>query len=869
MNIKKFQLKNGMKVLFHQSHKSPVISVQAWVRTGSADEAKGEEGISHFIEHLVFKGTRKFKVGEIASQIEGDGGELNAYTSFDQTVFYVTISKQFVDTGIKALAEMMGFPLFDPTEIDNEREVVVEEIKRGQDSLGRRASQLLFSTIYKKHPYGIPVIGYEKNVRSWSAKKIKNYFHSRYSPQNMFLVVVGDFENKEMKSKVENFFGEFKPYKVKKIHRKIEPPQKTLRIATEKSSFEQSICYLSWNTPKITHKDIPALDVLGMIMGQGDSSRLVHKLRIESAIVNSVGSSVFSSQDPGFFAISMSYNKENLDHALSGVTEVLLQVLKGEIKSEEIKKSIVNISSENLYGVETVDGLSRKIGDAEFLMKDPNAFEKYLKAIVQVTAADLLRVAKKYLAPNALSAIAMTNDDADKAKKSLMVWARSYKAEFAKLKAVKSSSQKEKIGKLLFGKGKSAEKTELIILKNGVRILMRPQFDTQVISAKVALLGGGRQEPADSIGLSEMTARSWLGGTGSKTEPEIYHLIEMMAAGIGPLAGRNSLGLGLDCLAPFEQPARELFLETLIDPIFPEEVISREKTIQLEQIKSRNDNPSQIAIRQFMEMIFGSHPYGRDLLGTEQTLAKIDSSKMKQFWKQHLLTKNMTIILAGAFDQKNWVSAIEKATASLAPGSRFEKAIPVIYPRPETDGQVRFHEVQKEQSHLIMGFLGLKINDPGRFALQIMQSVLAGQGGRLFLELRDKKSLAYSVSPLKMEGLDGGYFGTYIGCSPDKVKKALEMMKIEFEKLCDSKISTEEMDRAKRYLAGRHDIELQRVNSVASSILYDDIYGIPYDETFTVTEKYFAVTSEQILELAQNLFRGVSAISLVGPNNPL
>ncbi|MEZ0392916.1 MAG: M16 family metallopeptidase, partial [Pseudobdellovibrionaceae bacterium] len=144
--IKKFQLKNGMKVLFQQSHKSPVVSVQVWVRTGSADEAKGEEGISHFIEHLVFKGTRKFKVGEIASLIEGSGGELNAYTSFDQTVFYVTISKNFVETGLQALAEMMGFPKFDPAEIDNEREVVIEEIKRGQDSLGRNSSQLLFST---------------------------------------------------------------------------------------------------------------------------------------------------------------------------------------------------------------------------------------------------------------------------------------------------------------------------------------------------------------------------------------------------------------------------------------------------------------------------------------------------------------------------------------------------------------------------------------------------------------------------------------------------------------------------------------------------------------------------------------------------
>jgi zinc protease len=144
MKTTEFQLKNGLKVILTESHKSPVVSAQMWVRTGSADEKKKEEGISHFIEHLVFKGTRKFKVGEIASMIEGAGGELNAYTSFDQTVFYVTLSKQFTDTGLLAISEMMGFPIFDPKEIDNEREVVIEEIKRGKDSLGHRASEALF-----------------------------------------------------------------------------------------------------------------------------------------------------------------------------------------------------------------------------------------------------------------------------------------------------------------------------------------------------------------------------------------------------------------------------------------------------------------------------------------------------------------------------------------------------------------------------------------------------------------------------------------------------------------------------------------------------------------------------------------------------
>jgi zinc protease len=866
--IKKFQLKNGMKVLFHESHKSPVISVQVWVRTGSADEAKGEEGISHFIEHLVFKGTRKFKVGEIASQIEGAGGELNAYTSFDQTVFYVTISKNFVDIGMQALAEMMGFPLFDPTEIDNEREVVVEEIKRGNDSLGRKASQLLFSTAYQQHPYRIPVIGYEKNVRGWSAKKIVQYYQSRYSPQNMFLVVAGDFDSKEMKTKAEKYFGEFKKYKIKASKRKTEPPQKAARIKIEKSEFEQSISYLCWKTPSIKHKDIPALDVLGMILGQGDSSRLVNKLRIESAVVNSVGSSVFSTKDPGFFAVSMGYNHKNFAAALSGVRECLLQIMQEPISTEEIRKAIINIESENFYAVETVDGLSRKIGDAEFLMNDPAAHEKYLKQVRKVTAKDLISVARKYLKPQTLTATTLTNGDVKLFEKQMKDWAKVFSQDIKKLKTVKSSVKTLKLPQIRRA-GTSAstiQKTTVHQLSNGVRVLARPNFETQVISVKMAELGGARLEDKNLLGLAELTSKTWMGGTKTRTETQIYQEIESYAAGVNPLSGRNSLGLGLDVLSSFEEPARDLYLDILTNSQFPDEVVQREKEIQKEQIRSRNDNPSQLAVRQFMEAMFGEHPYGKDALGDEASLGKINSVEIQKFWKNHALKKNTTFILSGACDVDGWLEAIETATDKLAEGAKFNKQIPVSKPNTET---VRFLKLQKEQSHFIAGYPGLKITDSDRFVLQVIQSILAGQGGRLFLELRDKNSLAYSVSPMKMEGVDGGYFGAYIGCSPDKVTKAYDMMKIEFQKLCDTRVSEAEIERARKYLIGRHDIDLQRVSAIASSILYDDIYGIDFDETFHLAEKYRAIGADDLMRVAQKIFSQKPVLSLVGPNNPL
>jgi len=862
----KFKLKNGLQVLFVESHKSPVISVQMWVRTGSADEKKGEEGISHFIEHLVFKGTRNFKMGEIASIIEGSGGELNAYTSFDQTVFYVTISKSFVDTGLSAICEMMGFPLFDPQEIDNEREVVIEEIKRGNDSLGRRASQLLFSTAYKKHAYGIPVIGFDKNIRKMSAKKIKSFYHSRYAPENMFLVVTGDFDSKEMKQKVSKVYSEIPKHKIRKVKRTKEPKQTKPRFAIEESKFEQSISYLAWKAPSIKHKDTAALDVLALILGQGDSSRLVNKLRIEAPTVNSIGASLFSVQEEGLFTISMGYNKENFAQALIETKAEIARLFSEPPSEAEMIKAISNLESEQYFSLETVDGLARVAGNSEFLMRDLNYLDKYLAQVRKLKPLDIVKVAKKYLDPKTLSIATLTNAEKQETAKNVAAFLKDYAKDHKSFKVPsKLPSAVVKLPKFAKLIPSSSSETRKVKLSTGVQVLLRPSQETHIVSVKAAMLGGARLERADQEGMTELFGRTWMGGTKKQSEAQIYQDIEEIAGAMSPVAGRNSIGLGIEVLSPFEEKASELFLDMLMNPILPEDVMNRERSIQLEQIKSKNDNPSQLCIRDFMQTLFEGHPYAKDMIGSEESVLRVKNEELMTFWKKHLFRGNTTLILAGRYDEDMWLKKIEAATKPLRDGFAPIGKFPV----GEVKNKVVFQKLDKEQSHLVYGFRGLTIRDDDRFTLQVIQSILAGQGGRLFLELRDKNSLAYSVSPLRLEGLDTGYFGAYIGCSPDKVAKALDMMKEQFQLLCEKKVDDHELLRAKRYLMGRHDIDLQRTGSVASSILYDDIYGVDYNETFQMGEKYFAVTADDIQRVAKKIFNQNSVISLVGPTNPL
>ncbi len=860
---KKFQLKNGMNVLLLESHKSPVVSVQMWVKTGSADEKKGEEGISHFIEHLVFKGTRKYGVGEIAATVEGAGGELNAYTSFDQTVFYVTISKQFSDVALDVIGEMMGFPTFDPQEIDNEREVVVEEIKRGQDSPGRRASQLLFTNVFKKHPYGRPVIGFERVVRKVSAKKIREYYQSRYVPSNMFLVVAGDFESKEMKKKVESIFGSFAPYKLKKVKRTKEPAQKNIRIKVEQAKFEQTTGYITWRIPNVQGKDIAALEVLSAILGQGDSSRLMQSLRIREPLTNAVGSFSYSMQDDGLFAISLGLEKENLAAALDKVIPEITKIIEVPPTAAEIQKAMTNFASHEVYSMETVDNIARKAGSNEFYYGDFDYYKKYMKQVYALKPEDIQKVAKKYFKPEAFGLSFMTNMDKKEAEKILKNFAKNLKKELTGLKMTKTT-KKFSAKKFLINSSavKHTPKTEKIQLSTGATLLIREQKDTPYVAMKLAFLGGVRVEGESQLGLTELFARNWLSGSKNFSEDEINLRVDELAAGIGAFGGRNSVGLSMDYLAPFEEKMMEIYADSLMNPQFPSEILDREKVVLKNQIKSRNDNPAQICILNFMQAIFKGHPYSRDMIGTEESVNAITSDELKKYYQKVAHAKNATFSVVGDVNIKKWVQFLEQVTGQMSVGSKIENTFPIADLKEEKS---LFHELKKEQSHIIVGYRGLTLKDSDRFALEVIQSILSGQGGRLFLELRDKKSLAYSVSPMHMEGLECGYFGGYIGCSPEKSQTAIEMLKAEFQKLIDQRVGEQELQRAQRYLIGRHDIELQRKSAISNAILFDEIYGLDYQESLDVAEKYFAVTADDIRRVAERIFAQPAIISQVGP----
>ncbi len=865
----KFQLKNKLKVILVPSHKSPVVSVQMWVKTGSADEAKNEEGISHFIEHLVFKGTDKFKVGEIASTVEASGGELNAYTSFDQTVFYVTISKNFQDVALDVVSQMMGHPLFDPIETDSEREVVCEEIKMGIDSPGRQSSQLLFSSVFKKHAYGKPVIGYEKNVRSWSVKKIKSFYQSRYVPENMCLVVSGDFESAEMKKKVEAYYSDFKPFKLKKIKRAKEPVQTKPRIISKTKDLKESTYNVAFPSVNVKHKDTPALDVMCMILGQGETSRLFSELRLKSSRVSGISAYSYNPQDAGLIAITFKLMDQNINDAFKGLFYEIEKIKNEEVKWEEIKKAVVNISSEQFYSIETVDGIANKIGSSQFYMNDTYAHEKYLKQIQKITPKQIQKVAQKYFKPEKLNLSSLTPESKDKAEQHLKSAIETWKSVVQELKSLKKKkivNKKIKIPKIEFKAIKKAtpEKLETVVTSNGTRILFKKSKEIPTVTAKILYGGGSRLENPEKMGLVELLSRTWVSSTTKKTEEMILQQIEESAAGINSFAGKNTIGLSIECMKPFENKILDLMTEVTLTPKFDEKIIAREKESMLRQIKAKVDQPSYLCGKQFIQKMFPNHPVAYEQLGTEESVGKISRQDITNYLAKVLKPKNSLVVVVGDCNQSAWVKAIEQIEKNTTHNSDDKKQLVEFAVKKIEKNETLYLEKDKEQSHVIVGWQGISITDPDRYILQIIQAVMAGQGGRLFLELRDKNSLAYSVSPIRMESLETGYFGGYIACSPDKVTKAIDMFHIEFNKIKNTPISRTELERAQRYLIGQHDIGLQRKSSVCNTIAFDDFYGNSIEESLNIAATYQKITQEDVLRVSKKIFDTNYIVSIVG-----
>lgn len=866
-------LSNGIPVVL-QHFDGAVASFYWWNQVGSVDEQKGEEGFAHFLEHMLFKDanakdTGTASTGKTARAIESLGGDINAYTSFDQTVYHVTCAEHHWEKVIREFSVMAKPQRFLKADFEREREVIIEELKKNEDSPERQHFQALFSATFKTHPYGRPVIGFEKTLRAATVGKLEAFYRRNYTASRMGLILVGPIADgtgarvKKLLSLMEHYFGSsvFKQDKKPALRapRRFDPLE-SKKIVTAKRLFEVQLpsVNFSFRVPELTHPDIAPLDLLSGALSMGESSRLYQSLFSEKSLVSEISGGVYVPKDPGMFYFHMDVDSPaKLEPALHETFRILRESRETLPTRQELERVLAQAESEKLYSLQTADGIASRLGFLRFVMENLSHDERYLSELRSVTPERVREAAGRALDPARLSGAFLIPKKMESEVDTGLVerLARQY-LESPKI-SPKTVSKKVAVP--------DQAPYEEWVMDSGLKVIHRHRPHSHVVSVQVASLGGLRLELGSPLfskdedwGVSQCLSMTWTKGTPSRTARQIAETIEGKAASLDGFSGRNTVGLQLTCLAKDFVHLSPVFEDVLVNASFPADEVAHSRRVMEDTLKSIEDHSGQLCSKFFLESLFLQHPYGALSTGSMQSLATFSSSKLEEYLAQWVRPERSVISIVGNLSRaavEGWLSRLNAQWKQVRSQASSKSLVSKLSAEPALPGP-RWVEKRlgREQVHLIRGGLGTTLDSKDRHALRLLHTLLGGQSGRLFVELREKQSLAYTVSPMGFEGVEPGYQGVYIACSPDKEKKALQGIETVLKTLADKGPSRLEMERAREYFLGRRAMDMQSDSSLASYYGLELVYGLTPPTDAQVIERLSAVKPKDIQEVCRKYF---------------
>lgn len=883
-SVVRTRLKSGIELVMLENRAAPVVAIQVWVDVGSADERDEQGGIAHVHEHMLFKGTERRGVGDVAGDIEGLGGHINAYTSFDQTVYHATLPSASWREGLDVLTDAVRHSRFDPDEVKREREVVLEEIRRSEDTPSHVLGDLAFRECYRKHPYGAPILGPAENVARFDRGLVRRFFRRWYTPENLMVVAVGDFDRHEVAAEIERLFADARPGKIRR-ERPVEPPSTGLRVAVLRRPFEGHRVDLSWPASRFCDEDAIHLDLLAYVLGECESSRLVRSIREEEALVDRIDAGAYTPLDRGLFSIGFETDGPRLEQAIARIMEEADRLRRERVSQAELERARINFLASEQFDRESVSGVASKIGSYESMGGGWRREALALEILRNATPEDLLRVAQKYLEPDSLAVAALIPEDSDPAlDESALRRSVARGVEAARLPRASSEpdptpvnvaaaagsrpGQGQRDARLALGPLRPAadgagERLDVTLLNGlAVHVLRRPEVP--IVAARLACLGGLLAEDESSSGITRFLNAMWTRGTRSLSAADFARQSEALAAEIDGFSGRNSLGLTLDSLSETLDPALALLAEALLEPRFDAEEIERERRETLAALERREDRLGQRAFQLFSQTEFEGHPYRLTVLGERAAIEGIGASDLIAHSARLIRAKGAAFAIVGDVDPEKVARLVEDRLGDLPAGDA-----DFVVPEAAARGiGIRESEYVKDrsQAHLVVGFRGVTMADPDRDTLELISQLLAGQGGRLFLELRDRQSLAYTVSASNVEGLVPGYFSIYIATAPDKLARARRGIFEEIDRLVSEAPSPDELERAIRFGIGSFAIDSQRSHARAAHIALDSIYGLGPDHADEYPRRIAEIEPGDVLRVARRIFRtDACTISAVHP----
>ncbi len=394
-------LGNGVVLITQEHRAADIVALQVWMRVGGRDEAADELGLSHYLEHMLFKGTPTRPPGSIDREIEGLGGSSNAFTSYDFTHYDVVVPAAHVKAALELLADIAVNASFVPQELEAEKKVVFEEMNLTEDDpekfLGRRLSEVA----YRGHPYGRPILGTRELIQALTRERLNAYYKKHYVPRNMTLVVIGPVTADQVGPLAQATFGRLAGPPAARPPAAPVPSLAGGRRDDVARPEQQAYLGLAWHAAAtaLASEDIPAVDLLSYILGDGPSSRLNQTIREEKNLVQAIEAVYVAREQSGTVSVTARLDLKNLDAAEAAIMDVIRRVRNEGVTEAERQRAIVTAESSYAFDIETSEGLAKSYGQAETTW----TLEKelgYLARLRQISAAEIQAAARKYLGDN-------------------------------------------------------------------------------------------------------------------------------------------------------------------------------------------------------------------------------------------------------------------------------------------------------------------------------------------------------------------------------------------------------------------------------------------------------------------------------------
>ncbi len=848
-SIHRTVLPNGLTVLVQEDRSAPVVAIVTHVKAGYFDETDEENGLSHALEHMYFKGTERRGVGDIAKETKASGGYLNAQTIYDTTAYYTVLPSSGFANGLEIQADAYANSVIDAGELAKEMEVIIQEAKRKSDNPSAVATETLFELLHDAHRMRRWRIGREPGLRAFTRDMMKGFYRNFYRPGNTILSISGDIDQLDALRRATELYGDLKSGDPVRHPGPSEPKHDDFRYRELAGDIAQSQLVIGWRTPGTLDPDTAVLDLAASVLATGRASRLYRAVR-EKKLASSITAYNYTPTELGVFVVHAETEPENTAEAARVIWDQLHQLRVGAIEGDELTRVRRIFEARWVRRLETAEGRANYLAEWEAL----GAWrlgDEYFKRYMSASADDLQRVVRKYLSEERAAALVYRPENTPVVAQGAADMKRILgEGGSERLPAIPrraaniapetdaAETDREEAGVSVF---RTAEK---------VPVLVRRKPGTPMASIGVHIVGGAVEEEPEHAGLTLLTARTMLKATTTRSAAQIAEDAEMLGGTIFASAGSDSFGWSLSVPTPRLAEALELLGDVILRPTIPDDAFETERTVALSNVAMLRDDMYRYPMRLASSVAFARHPYGTPAMGTEESLRAISAEQAREWHKSQVLESAAVIGIVADMDAKEVADIVARQLGAL----ELRKAPKVGKPRWPKSVKIAAESRDKAQTAIALAFPAPARDDEARFAAHLIATVASGLGGRFFEELRDRQSLAYTVQAAVSEKRLAGMFLSYIATSPEKEGVARAGLLAEFAKLRDELVSDDEMARAKEYAVGSHAISQESGGALLGEMLDAWMFGEGLHELLEYDTRIRAVTAEQMRDVARQYF---------------